>query len=373
MIKTATFTFHASHNYGSMLQAYALQKTIQKLGCDNEIVNLRLEAQKRVYPKPSFNIKKSLKSNFKCLILKILTKNQITSKYNKFEEFLKIDLKLTKDEYSSLKEFVSSEYNYDYYISGSDQIWNTICSDFDWSYFLPFAKNNGIAYAPSMGPRAKTQVSVENYGKIKDCLSNFKSVSVREQGTADVVEAITGSRPVVLVDPTMLISKAEWTEKISDKPLINEPYIFVYAPTNWQNVYNLAEKLTQLLGIKVVVSSLIGITDQLKYPSFVYKLDVGPWEFLNLISNASVILSGSFHAVVFSILLEKPFFAVNGMKDNRISNILELINLQDRSIDFSNVEEKSKIAYKISYNDKDAFLDREKERSINFLKNSMNL
>ncbi len=373
MIKTATLTFHASHNYGSMLQAYALQKVIQELGCDNEIVNLRTDAQKRIYPKPYIRVNKSIKSNIKSLLINTLTWGAIADKYNRFEKFLNDDLLLSKNEYSTVEELEALKSNYDFFISGSDQIWNTICGDFTWAYFLPFATNNGIAYAPSMGPKGKQQVNPNNYEKIAKCLCNYKAISVREQGTADVIESITGEYPTILVDPTMLLSKSDWESKINKTPIIKEPYIFLYSPGYNEKLYNITEKLSQLLNIKVVVSNVLYLPSMLKFHKFIYKLNVGPWEFLNLIKNASVVLSGSFHAVVFSILLERPFFAKDGMEDNRISNILRLMNLEDRSIDLTNIKEKAAIAYDIDYKDKDAFLNKEKERSIQFLKTALGL
>ncbi len=70
-----------------------------------------------------------------------------------FEQFLNSELKLSYNEYGTLEDLENAGFNYDYYISGSDQIWNVYCNDFNYAYFLPFFVKSGkrIAYAPSMG------------------------------------------------------------------------------------------------------------------------------------------------------------------------------------------------------------------------------
>ena len=146
MKKVGVLTFHASFNYGSMLQAFALQRILEKLGYEPEIINFRTEKQKELY---SYNRK--LKS-FKEIIRRILLfpyKKDLFKKQDKFEDFIKNYLYCTK-EYSILDQLKEENLGFDYYIVGSDQIWNTNCIDFDLAYLLPFVKNGKkIAYAPS--------------------------------------------------------------------------------------------------------------------------------------------------------------------------------------------------------------------------------
>ncbi len=149
MKKAAIITFHASHNYGSMLQACALQSTVENMGIDCDIINLRTERQRDLYT--VFTHRKGAKYIIKNLSHFVYYK-PLTQKYNNFENFISSNMKLTENEYKTLEELQNADLQYDYYISGSDQIWNPVPADFYWSYYLPFVKNGKrIAYAPSFG------------------------------------------------------------------------------------------------------------------------------------------------------------------------------------------------------------------------------
>ena len=140
MKKILTITFHASYNYGSCLQAYALQEYIRKIEkdkCEYKIINLRTKIQKEMY-KNCFE-KNDYKNNFKKMIF-YREKEDIINKKNNFESFINEKLNLTK-EYNSLDEIKKDNLTSDYYIAGSDQLWNLQAKDFDWSNFLEFTEN----------------------------------------------------------------------------------------------------------------------------------------------------------------------------------------------------------------------------------------
>ena len=167
MKKVGVITFHASHNYGSMLQAYALQQVILGMGYDCEIINFRSIAQKEQY-KPIFLVG-TLYGKFVRFIIQAMYALDILKKHRLFERFLRENLILSSKEYTTLEDLENADFNYDYYISGSDQIWNVQAHDFNYAYFLPFVRlGKRIAYAPSMGPG----LSIPIYGnvfKINEC------------------------------------------------------------------------------------------------------------------------------------------------------------------------------------------------------------
>lgn len=151
MKKVGIITFHAAHNYGSMLQTYALQQVVLSMGYDCEIINFRSIVQKEMYM-PIF-MRGTLYGKCVRFIIQSSYALGILKKYRFFEKFLKEDLILSSKEYNTLEDLANADFNYDYYISGSDQIWNVESWDFSYSYFLPFVKfGKCIAYAPSMGP-----------------------------------------------------------------------------------------------------------------------------------------------------------------------------------------------------------------------------
>lgn len=374
-IKTGTVTFHASHNYGSMLQAYALQRTLTKiLGVENEIINYRSEAQKRYY-----QLKDGKSLSLKHKILKLFIGNNervLKKKFQLFENFLKEELVLSQ-EFNNENEVVEYSKKFDYLITGSDQIWNTYCLDFSWLYYLPFANGNAIAYAPSMGPDAMNKVSVDNYPKIKDLVLKFKSVSVRELGTAEVIKTISGQDAEILVDPTLLVEKDEWDRLAGEKPLIKGDYIFMYHPFVNKEIYWISKNISKHTGLPVIVSNKLfnkaELHNKLTGNNLKYKLDCGPKEFLNLVKNAKYVISGSFHAVVFSIIFQRPFVALDGIKDNRMSQILKATNLLKYSIDKDNHIQVFKELESIDFSKSLEYIGNERTRSLAYLKNALRM
>ena len=372
-MKTATITFHASHNYGSMLQAYALQQVLTKnLGIGNEILNLRTDAQKSVYSSPSA-LPNSIKAFMKwCLDLPI--QRQLQSKYQLFEKFLSDNLILTP-EFRTESEVAAYVNRYDYLISGSDQIWNTICTDFDWSYYLPFAKNNAIAYAPSMGPYPQRQVHEENFKKINECLTGFKAISVREAGTAEIVKRITGIDPPVMIDPTMLLESADWDKLSGQESLVNKEYIFFYSPSYTFDLCEMAYDISKRTGLQIIISNKLPAKFRLSKKALNFKqiLDCGPIEFLRLIKNAKFVISGSFHAVVFSLLYHRPFLAYKGDSDSRMKQILSNSSLKDYAFDITNYVLKVNLLEHMDFSGFESYVSTERKRSLKFLRESFGI
>ena len=366
-MRTATVTFHASHNYGSMLQAYALQQVVKSLGHENEIINLRTNAQKHVYR--SF-AKLPLR---KKLIFQILFHSKYSGalkKYQLYEDFLKNELQLTK-EFPDIDEIKSAGLDFDCYISGGDQIWNTAPKDFDWSYYLPFTDAKKISYGVSMGPRGEEQVTQRD--KVKQYLNEYAHLGVRENGTKGIVESLTGKTATITLDPVLLLPKEQWLKKYPQEPIIDGDYIFVYSPRYKKGAYEIARRLGKKYGYKVIRSVNIHPKVNLKGEmcGITEHIATGPWEFLNLLQHSKFVVSGSFHAVVFSILYNKPFFAVNGNKDNRMITTLENCGLMERTICEEDFEEKAEIAEKCDFSSANNFLETERKKSIEFLKNSI--
>lgn len=369
MKKVGIITFHASHNYGSMLQAYALQHIVQRLGYDCEIINFRSLIQKEMY-KPIF-MKGTLYGRCVRFIIQSRYVFGIIKKQRLFEDFLKNDLKLSSKEYITLEELGNENFNYDYYISGSDQIWNVQCIDFSYAYFLPFVKSGKrIAYAPSLGPG----ISMKTHGdisKISDLLKNYDAISVREPTGAKYIENLCQKSVSAVLDPTLLLNIDVYDKLIDDKPLIKGRYVLIYSPNFNNRVYEMAWRLGQKYNTKVVLSQGLRTKgEMLKWGwQFKFYAASGPKEFLNLCKNATIICCDSFHAVVFSILFRKSFFVVDGMKDNRISNLLKITHLQNRSFSLSDDYLSAPLLIDFTY----AFncLEIEKTKSINWLKQSL--
>lgn len=325
-MNTGILTFHASHNYGSMLQAYALQQTVLSLGHECEIINFRTQRQRRFY-RPFF-IKGGFRSKIKAILFPRIAIDD-RRKYRLFEQFIRDNLRLSGQEYATEKQLRDAALPYDAIIAGSDQIWNISCFDHDSAYFLSFARPEvrKIAYAPSMGPEPHRRPEFSD--SIRIALAEFAAISVRESGTADRIGQITGRRPAIAVDPTLLLAQEQWLSLIPQRRIHEKDYILLYTPWYNEHIFNEAAGLAEKWDIDVVVTQSHYSHLWRKNRHFKFITATGPLEFLNLIGNAKLIVSGSFHAVVFSLLLDRQFYAVDGMADARISNLLNLTGLQN--------------------------------------------
>lgn len=323
-------TFHAAHNYGSMLQAYAMQTFLERQGHHVEIVNFRPLSQKRGYPKPiDFTTKNNVKRSIKRLVLSPKTIAPLNKKWHLFEAFLHRYLHLTK-EYSTLEELKQANFEYDVLITGSDQIWNTKAFDFSEAYFGTFVndKTKKVAYAPSMGPDPEKQ----DVDYLRKLLQGYSAVSVREERTKSFIEGnhIYGNVEVVL-DPTMLLEGSDYDTLYDKKPIIDGDYLFYYTPGGVRHEFlSEASKIGKRLNIPIICDSCYSPGDLDRYDNVTPNIPVGPSEFLNLIKNAKFICGASFHLMVFSILLHKPFACMNGDVDSRMNNLMKVCGCEDR-------------------------------------------
>lgn len=366
MKKVGILTFHASHNYGSMLQAYALQHFVDSIGLDSEIINYRTEVQKRMYV-PIYK-----KENLLRRFIKFFTLFKYIGachrKYRLFEDFMRKHMKLSR-EYNTEEELAKANFDYDYYISGSDQIWNPICTDFSWAYFLSFVKKGKkIAYAPSMGAM-RDEIPQSYIDKMRNYVSQYDALSVREEGTKRKLEKILDDKDAIdiAVDPTLLLSSSDWENFVDKEPLVKGKYLFFYAPVFNVPTFEMARKIAQRLDLPIIISQVYGTEITYKYKDFNIHAAVGPKEFLNLCKNATLVCGNSFHLIVFSILFKTPFFAINGMYDNRVKQLLTICNLQGRAISKDNFESLMSTPYEIDFSVIEKGLRDIQEKSKEFL------
>ena len=368
MKKVSILTFHASHNYGSCLQAYALQDIITGLNFDCEIINFRTDRQKDLYT--VFTKRKGVK-----YILKnaahLLHWRALYEKYNRFEDFICHYLPLSDKEYHTLTELENQNFDTDFFVVGRDQIWNPIPADFDWAYYLPFVHDKKkISYAPSLGQLSSTGTKAQEE-KIKHLVSQFDVVSVRERGSVERLKALLGNDVNIslVLDPTLLLSTKKWKELIDETPLVQGEYILLYTLFSNPMINKIAKKFSKVLKMPIVITNFSNQYDI--FTPYKKKFNVGPLEFLNLLYHSKFVLATSFHGTVFSILFNKPFFAIDGIKDARIEHLLKTCELEDRSIDLSNFEEKVLTSLEISFDKVDDLLNEERNRSLAFLKNAL--
>ena len=365
-----TITFHSSYNYGSNLQAYALQEYVKKIcknECEYKIINLRNIKNKEMYS--MYKRKKRISSQIKNIVT-FINRSKIKEKNKKFEKFINQELNVTK-EYESLEELKKANLDYDYYISGSDQLWNLNAYDFDWANYLEFVnKGKKISYAASFGPKEQKWNDQEKV-RVANDLKKYDNLSVRDQISFENVRALTGRDAEINIDPTMLLTKEEWYKLIPEEKNVKEKYILFYTLGPDRNMIKMVKKVAKILKLPVVITKFNNQYDA--FSNFKKQYDTGPVEFLNLVKNAELVLSSSFHGTIFSILFNKPFFAIRGNKDFRIQTLLKKMKLENRSIDENDIEEKCKEAYRIDFKEAETLLEEERKKATKYLKNALDI
>lgn len=372
MVRIGTITFHGAYNFGSMLQTYALQEYVTRLfkdgnkACSYNVINFRTDFQKSFY-----SLYQSVENP------KNIIKNMVAFKYRKdlllkaakFESFLNDYINLT-DEYNSEEELKKASV-FDYYISGSDQIWNVRAKDFSDAYYLSFAPDDSkkISYATSLGPLMIdwSQYDSSKYSKF---IEHYDYISVRETKSVDNISHLTDRECPVYVDPTMLLKVDEWRKIQSQSNYNNGQYILLYCLEPSKEQLNIAAAISKKLNLPILITKYNNKNDM--FNSFVKKYDCGPCDFLSYIDNAALVLSSSFHGTVFSMIYNKPFYVFNGMKDNRISSILKIAGIEDCSIE--SMEDVSRVTLDtVDFSLVNEIIKREQEKSKAYLVNALDI
>ena len=372
MKKIATVTFHRAHNFGSALQTYALQECIKALCEEREIeveyklVDLFTENQEQLYTVLKKN--NSLKNLVKNVITLPFSK-QLKVKHQKFNDFIKENFQIT-ERYKTAEELRNNPPVADYYISGSDQIWNVRAKDFLFSYYLDFV-NEGkkISYAASFGP-LKIEWDKYDKSKIVKLLNEYDNISVREQGSMENVEELTGKVSEIHVDPTLLLTKEQWRQVQSDIKYGDKKYILLYCLEPTKEQLKIANVISKRLGLPILVLRYNNKNDMFNH--YIKKYDSVAKDFLTYIDHAALVLSSSFHGTVFSIIYHKAFYVFDGMSDKRISTLLTRMNMTERSI--SGMEDIDRV--NLAAPDKwviENILESERNRSKEYLKQALQI
>ncbi len=368
MMKVGILTFHNAHNYGAVLQAYALKKKISELGHNVEIVNYRNEnIDKRYEKKLRAGISLKDFKHPRQLINKISYKKNIPymqpaweKQCEKFTSFINMQL-LNSKSHITIDDLKKS--NYDVLIVGSDQVWSSWITDgLDPVYLLDF-KFNGrkISYAASLMGGSIDDSEKDYFIK---CLQDFDYISVREDSLRKSVIETCKCDAVTVLDPTLLINSESYEEIESKELLFNERFIFAYFVSENVELMRCAEKLAKESGFKLLE---LHYYMQKKYDDHNQIADIGPAEFLWYIKNSEYVITNSFHGTVFSILYKKNFYSVYE-KNARINNLLEALKLEDRHAVNSNEIDFNRV---INFENVDRYLNNFRESSIGFLKKSL--
>ena len=339
MKKIGIITINDPINYGNRLQNYAMQVFLEKLGYDVKTIPVEKYKEdyhiaivkvkrrisgclKRTFPK-LWNLYKSENHKFMQLAVEKSEQQMLEKRAENFCKFNSCYMKNHEYVIDGPEVPKSLVREFDYFVVGSDQIWNPQYGFGKYTTYLQFAnKRQRIAIAPSFG----IETVPENHKKlIAKYLKRMQYVSVREESGKKIVKELTGLDCDIIMDPTLLVGVTEW-ERIVDKCTVNFPenYVLTYflgeiSEEREKYINDYAEKKH----LQIIHMNHIGNQEIFSW---------GPELFLKAIKNCNYFFTDSFHGCVFSILFHKQF-AVFYRKDSqanmfgRIETLLAMVGL----------------------------------------------
>lgn len=349
-MKTALITtLHFYNNFGSVLQAYALKRTLEKLGYAADILPYRPRLPEYTYfQDPDLQ-------------------QEYEEKCAKFADFRHRILEMERDT-GRIEEHWK---DYDVYIVGSDIVWGREFSGLDPVYFLEFAheKSRRIAYAASVILTGTGRT--ENDALFAERLPVFDAVSVRETSSVAVIQKFTNQKVVAVLDPTLLLTQEEYAPlEIEGKETAGRPYLLSYFLTHDPAVVDYTNLLAEKLELRVIHYFA-------DYPDRIFSQDAGcfafagPGEFLSLVKNAACVFTNSFHGTCFSMIYRRPFYTYMAKRAmlSRVKDTVSRLGMEDRF--FVGFQDLARVSPAVDYAGMESRLPQERTASLAFLSNAL--
>lgn len=338
-MKLAILTQPLFFNYGGLLQAYALQTTLERMGHEVTILNRESKAASVRFPN-------NLVLDAKYLLRKLLRKPNVTrnSRQNKLiscktQKFINKHLHVTPSLYSvKLLNNYLAKHRQDGFVVGSDQVWRPSMSPCISNYFLDFAKNQHvkrIAYAASFGVDS-WEFSEEDTRVCSALAKQFDAISVREASGVGLCKDNLGVDAIHVLDPTLMLEKEDYIQLTNEaNESKTDGSLFCYVLDKSEEKQFVIKTIGQKLGLKdfYCMPALHDSPDNIERdPENCIYPPVTQW--LRSFMDAKMILTDSFHGTAFSIIFNKPFWVIGNKKRglSRFESILGIFGLQDRLI-----------------------------------------
>lgn len=371
MSSIGIITIHKINNYGSVLQAYALQRACEQMGYVVEIID---------YEFPNEFHRKNLYTNnpkeqpTEPRWIKLIFAWDLIRQHKGISKFVGKYQKLSTRTFHSPEQLASTPPHYNIYITGSDQLWSPRHCNGDPAFMLHFAPFNAkkISYAASLGSISIPEHLQNSY---KNLLSRYNYISVREASNVELIENLTGRNCSVVLDPTLLLNYKEWNSMAPQQRLIKQPYILCYflnySFNSFPYVEDFAEYIRKVTGYKLVYVSRP--PHKLKFHDRIYKIGATPEEFLALIRDAEMVLTTSFHGTAFAINYGRPVFSVvegRNAVDTRQIDLLKKIHLENNIVSVNDCFPSPAIA-KYDVETEQHNLECMRTESLNFLRTAL--
>ncbi len=370
-MKIGILTLPLHVNYGGILQAYALQTVLEKMGHDVIVIDQSVKHKNNIY-----SAKIVIRILYR-IVKKIILRKQCVIFREKFEK--------EAEPYVNLNGFISShihtiklespilikENQFDAIVVGSDQIWRPLyCHEIEHAY-LDFTENwdiKRISYAASFGVD-NWEYTEDQTVKCSKLLKKFNAVSVREKSGVELCKKYMEVDARHVLDPTLLLTADEYSEIAGErKEDESEKFIAVYILTMTSDKQKVVNEISSRMHLKCrylkkQVKEILSIQDIIPY-------SVDYW--LRSMRDAEFVITDSFHACVFSIINHKEFFIYGNNSGglSRFESLLDDFKIKGRYI--TNSHQLILPLPSLDYNDIDSILTQRKEYSINFIESSLN-
>lgn len=365
-MRIALITFIHVENYGANLQAVGLQEALSKIGHTAQYID------HKHLPAHQGNI-----INKVWRLVRLLLGFQ--KRKDRTEAYCKQHLRLTK-KYPMYEDFQEMEH-FDVYIVGSDQVWNPRYFNSSKGYYLlSFIENHSkrtklFSYASSFGVGMLPTEYKESYKRL---LSRFAQISVREKSGQNILKEL-GYNSEIVLDPSLLLNKREWTNYFDLERIKKRKYILCYVMSGDNKGASEIYKISRFIQKQYPEELDIYILGDKEYkvfkPNYGLITTAGPSEFLNMIYYSEFVVTNSFHGTCFSINFEKQFISVlhrNNPLNGRIENLVENINLSNRIIYIGeNYNLSDVFRNEINYETTGNKLEKLRNDSFEFLRNSL--
>lgn len=322
-MKIGIITFHRAHNYGAVLQCYALSITLKNLGHDVEVIDYlptQFKLEYSIYPFRHLSLYRKITQ-----LLKLLPVLDIKIKRSQgFDSFIN-KLPLSKQSFDETN--IKFE-EYDAIVFGSDQIWNpTLTNNKDNVYCGNFPKlgKRFVSYAASTNPKLMQK---EYQAYFEGIIDRFDNISTRETSLTDYLNELSSGVSQVVLDPVLLLTKDQW-RRIAIKPKETN-YLLVYTVPQHPQIIQVANQLASEKNLQVI--EIRPNVQNIRKKN--YLQTVSPTEFLGYIMHADYVLTTSFHGTALSIVFERQFLtlSIDKQVDDRAANLLENLCLSERLV-----------------------------------------
>lgn len=345
-MKIGILTQPLDTNYGGLIQNYALQTVLKRLG--HEVLTFNWEYKHMVPPDPFLL---QIKKGFSKVINNRLGRNKnfytptlselalLKENTQQFIDCFISSSRMLKSKQGFIK--LAEDFHADGYIVGSDQCWRPLCNRFLYEMFLSFTHGHNIkrmSYAASFGVDS-WEYTPEQTKICRELVNQFDMVTVREYSGINLCQEYLNVYATQVLDPTMLLTSEDYAKLINGQNTQQgkgELFCYILDPNPIKE--RIIQSVSEQLGYESFAIMPQPYNECASRAEFESNIDIykypSPLQWLRSFMDANMIIADSFHGCVFSIIFNKPFWVIGNKErgNTRFSSLLQMFGLEDRLI-----------------------------------------